>query len=122
MAHLLIVDDDDAFRETLAETLESLGHAVAMASGGAVALLVEELLPGLPGDRVDPQAMDEDNGRRHGLDLAELRLGRRPGTSSVAQDENLGRVNGERVTRSWNSLFTGMALPSRGTTATREAR
>ena len=38
MAQLLIVDDDDAFRETLAETLESLGHAVAMASGGAEAL------------------------------------------------------------------------------------
>ncbi|MGF6348935.1 sigma-54-dependent transcriptional regulator [Variovorax sp. W2I14] len=34
MAHLLIVDDDHAFRDTLAETLQGLGHeTVAVASG-----------------------------------------------------------------------------------------
>ena len=38
MARLLIVDDDDAFRETLAETLQSLGHDVTEAPGGDVAL------------------------------------------------------------------------------------
>ncbi len=38
MARLLIVDDDRAFRETLAETLESLGHAVVQAESGAQAL------------------------------------------------------------------------------------
>jgi DNA-binding NtrC family response regulator len=34
MARLLIVDDDDAFRETLAETLQSLGHDTVEASRG----------------------------------------------------------------------------------------
>ena len=38
MAHLLIVDDDDAFRDTLAETLQGLGHDVMAAAGGAEAL------------------------------------------------------------------------------------
>ena len=38
MARLLIVDDDDAFRETLAETLQSLGHDVTEAPGGDAAL------------------------------------------------------------------------------------
>jgi len=39
MARLLIVDDDDAFRETLAETLQSLGHDVTAAPGGDEALV-----------------------------------------------------------------------------------
>ncbi|GHC86847.1 sigma-54-dependent Fis family transcriptional regulator [Pseudorhodoferax aquiterrae] len=38
MARLLIVDDDDAFRETLAETLQGLGHEPAQAAGGEQAL------------------------------------------------------------------------------------
>ncbi|WP_273456558.1 sigma-54-dependent transcriptional regulator [Nevskia ramosa] len=38
MAHLLIVDDDDAFRETLAETLQGLGHRTLEVARGAEAL------------------------------------------------------------------------------------
>ena len=38
MARVLIVDDDDAFRETLAETLEGLGHGVTSAASGREAL------------------------------------------------------------------------------------
>nr|WP_145545952.1 sigma-54 dependent transcriptional regulator [Variovorax boronicumulans] len=38
MARLLIVDDDDAFRETLAETLQSLGHEPVQAASGEQAL------------------------------------------------------------------------------------
>jgi len=38
MAHLLIVDDDEAFRDTLAETLQGLGHEVVAAAGGAQAV------------------------------------------------------------------------------------
>ena len=38
MPHILIVDDDDAFRESLAETLGDLGHTVIEASGGRQAL------------------------------------------------------------------------------------
>jgi len=38
MAHLLIVDDDTAFRGTLAETLQGLGHDVAEAAGGPEAV------------------------------------------------------------------------------------
>jgi len=40
MAHLLIVDDDDAFRDTLAETLDGLGHGVTAVAGGAEAIEV----------------------------------------------------------------------------------
>jgi len=38
MARILIVDDDDAFRESLAETLLSLGHEAVQAAGGAEAV------------------------------------------------------------------------------------
>ena len=38
MAHLLIVDDDDAFRDTLAETLQGLGHETVAVARGAQAL------------------------------------------------------------------------------------
>ena len=38
MAHLLVVDDDAAFRETLAETLQSLGHATTEVGNGTDAL------------------------------------------------------------------------------------
>jgi two-component system NtrC family response regulator len=38
MAHLLVVDDDAAFRETLAETLQGLGHATTEVGNGTDAL------------------------------------------------------------------------------------
>lgn len=38
MARLLIVDDDDACRETLAETLQGLGHEAVQAASGVDAL------------------------------------------------------------------------------------
>jgi two-component system NtrC family response regulator len=38
MAHLLIVDDDDAFRDTLAETLQGLGHGTVAVASGAEAV------------------------------------------------------------------------------------
>ena len=38
MARILIVDDDTAFRESLAETLQSLGHDPVEAGGGEAAL------------------------------------------------------------------------------------
>jgi len=38
MAHLLVVDDDVAFRETLAETLQGLGHAATEVGNGSDAL------------------------------------------------------------------------------------
>ncbi|WP_198085860.1 sigma-54 dependent transcriptional regulator [Variovorax sp. E3] len=60
MAHLLIVDDDDAFRETLAETLQGLGHGtVAVASGAEAvqtasrerfdAVFLDHRMPGMDG-------------------------------------------------------------------------
>ena len=42
MARILIVDDDDAFRETLAETLQSLGHETSEAANGADGLSVAQ--------------------------------------------------------------------------------
>jgi CheY-like chemotaxis protein len=38
MAHILVVDDDDGFREGLVETLVDLGHEVDEASSGEQAL------------------------------------------------------------------------------------
>ncbi|MBB3641940.1 sigma-54-dependent transcriptional regulator [Variovorax atrisoli] len=38
MARLLIIDDDDAFRDTLAETLQGLGHEATEIASGAEAL------------------------------------------------------------------------------------
>ncbi|ASW01566.1 sigma-54-dependent transcriptional regulator [Paraburkholderia aromaticivorans] len=53
MAHILIVDDDDAFRESLAETLGDLGHVVAQAGSG------HDALARLAGDeRVDCMFLD----------------------------------------------------------------
>jgi two-component system NtrC family response regulator len=60
MARLLIVDDDTTFRETLAETLEDLGHTVDQAAGGAEALerlpqrgfdaaFLDQRMPGMDG-------------------------------------------------------------------------
>ncbi|MPW22919.1 response regulator [Paraburkholderia sp. CNPSo 3157] len=40
MATILVVDDDDAFREGLAETLSDLGHRVVQAASGEAALEV----------------------------------------------------------------------------------
>lgn len=59
MAHLLIVDDDDAFRDTLAETLQGLGHGVVAVAGGAEALAV------LPRERFDAVFLDH---RMPGMD------------------------------------------------------
>jgi DNA-binding NtrC family response regulator len=42
MPHILIVDDDDAFRESLAETLGDLGHQTAQARSGQAALSLLE--------------------------------------------------------------------------------
>lgn len=39
MANILIIDDDDAFREGLAETIDDLGHAALQARSGEDALL-----------------------------------------------------------------------------------
>jgi two-component system NtrC family response regulator len=60
MAHLLIVDDDNAFRDTLAETLQGLGHeTVAVASGNEAietlsrerfdAVFLDHRMPGMDG-------------------------------------------------------------------------
>ena len=40
MANVLIVDDDDALREGLAETVADLGHAPHVAASGREALAV----------------------------------------------------------------------------------
>src|SRR5471032_2325068 len=42
MAHILIVDDDDAFRESLAETLADLGHRITETGTGREALALLE--------------------------------------------------------------------------------
>ncbi|KQO26894.1 AAA family ATPase [Acidovorax sp. Leaf76] len=59
MARLLIVDDDDAFRETLAETLEGLGHTADQAASGDAAL------EGMPRQRYDAVFLDH---RMPGMD------------------------------------------------------
>lgn len=42
MSHLLVVDDDDAFRTMLRLTLQKFGHMVAEASNGEEALRLHE--------------------------------------------------------------------------------
>jgi DNA-binding NtrC family response regulator len=42
MAHVLIVDDDEAFRESLVETVAALGHTVTAVGGGRAALRAAE--------------------------------------------------------------------------------
>ncbi|RYX97622.1 MAG: sigma-54-dependent Fis family transcriptional regulator [Comamonadaceae bacterium] len=68
MARLLIVDDDEAFSEALAETLQGLGHAVVEAGSGTEALEV------LPCGKFDAVFLDH---RMRGMDglqtLAALR-------------------------------------------------
>ncbi|KQM78728.1 sigma-54 dependent transcriptional regulator [Xylophilus sp. Leaf220] len=59
MARLLIVDDDNAFRETLAETLEGLDHTVDQAASGA------EALERMPRQRYDAVFLDH---RMPGMD------------------------------------------------------
>lgn len=59
MARLLIVDDDDAFRETLAETLEGLEHTVDQAASG------DEALERMPRQRYDAVFLDH---RMPGMD------------------------------------------------------
>jgi len=60
MAHLLIVDDDEVFRDTLAETLQSLGHRTQTAADGAAgvralavhrfdAVFLDHRMPGMDG-------------------------------------------------------------------------
>lgn len=53
MPHILIVDDDDAFRESLAETLGDLGHDTTQARSGHEALSVLE-----GGTRIDCMFLD----------------------------------------------------------------
>ncbi|PRY09253.1 sigma-54 dependent transcriptional regulator [Paraburkholderia sp. BL25I1N1] len=66
MAHILIVDDDDAFRESLAETLGDLGHVIEQASTG------EQALAQLAGDaRIDCMFLDIRMPDLSGIDVLE---------------------------------------------------
>ncbi len=68
MARLLIVDDDDAFRDTLAETLAGLGHEVVAVADG------EEGLRAVERSRVDAVFLDHRMPGMSGLQvLAALR-------------------------------------------------
>ncbi|REG51910.1 two component Fis family sigma54 specific transcriptional regulator [Paraburkholderia sp. BL6669N2] len=66
MAHILIVDDDDAFRESLAETLGDLGHVIEQAGTG------EQALTQLAGDaRIDCMFLDIRMPDLSGIDVLE---------------------------------------------------
>jgi two-component system NtrC family response regulator len=74
MARILIIDDDDAFRETLAETLVAFGHAVDGAADGERALAL--LRSAAPFDAI---FLDQRMPRLDGLaTLAALRAGSAP--------------------------------------------
>ena len=45
MPHILLVDDDDAFRKMLRLTLEQMGHSVTEARNGRDALLIHAMHP-----------------------------------------------------------------------------
>ncbi|MGX6999477.1 sigma-54-dependent transcriptional regulator [Caballeronia sp. KNU42] len=66
MAHILIVDDDDAFRESLAETLADLGHRITESGTGREALA---LLEGL--QRFDCVFLDFRLPDMNGIDVLE---------------------------------------------------
>ena len=66
MAHILIVDDDDAFRESLAETLGDLGHVTEQAGSG------HDALAKLAGDaRIDCLFLDIRMPDLSGIDVLE---------------------------------------------------
>lgn len=76
MARLLIIDDDDAFRDTLAETLVAFGHDVEAAASGEQALTLVQARAWAPFDAI---FLDQ---RMPGMDglttLAALRAGPAP--------------------------------------------
>ncbi len=89
MAHLLIVDDDDAFRDTLAETLQGFGHEVAAAAGGAQALALLASAP--PFDAV---FLDHRMPGMDGLEtLAALRAGPFPAPPVIVLTAFTGAAN-----------------------------
>lgn len=89
MAHLLIIDDDDAFRDTLAETLQSFGHEVAAAAGGREALTL--LASAAPFDAI---FLDHRMSGMDGLEtLAALRAGVSPAPPVIVLTAYAGARN-----------------------------
>jgi NtrC-family two-component system response regulator AlgB len=77
MANLLIVDDDNDVRRTLAVMVEAIGHRVQLAGDGPTALEV------LSRERVDLVLADHRMGGTDGLAVLEQARERHPGVSVV---------------------------------------
>ena len=84
--HVLVVDDDEAVRIVLVETLRSDGHDVACAADGGEALLMMERMP-LP--------------RLLILDLMMPRVSGCAGPQSNGAEPSAGRYSRRRADRVW---------------------
>jgi CheY-like chemotaxis protein len=86
MATILIVDDDAAMREGLAETLSDLGHRAVEAPDGNAALAIAAR------ERLDAVLLDLRILRMDGLEILR-QLRSRPGAPPVGHDRcKLGRM------------------------------
>jgi PAS domain S-box-containing protein len=105
-ARILLVDDDDLVRETLAAQMEDLGFAMLVASGGAEAVALIEA-----GEVVDAMVSDLSMPGMNGVVAIQKALAMRPGLPCFL----LTGYVGDRAALSAGDVFTLVRKPISGT-------
>ena len=104
-ARILLVDDDDLVRETLAAQLEDMGFAMLVASGGAEAVALIEA-----GEVVDAMVSDLSMPGMNGVVAIQKTLAMRPGLPCFL----LTGYVGDRAALSAGDIFTLVRKPISG--------